>query len=274
MYKKLIAIAVICCTLLINIGCSNTSQTEEKSSNQIKQQIQTEPQVKKEQPPTNQNPINAKKQNSFAAPVKVLSVIDGDTIQVNLNGVEEKVRLIGVNTPETHHPSKPVEPYGPEAEKFTRSQLTGKQVYLEKDVQERDKYGRLLAYVWLEKPVNKSEKEIRAKLFNAKLLIDGYAQVMTIPPNVKYSDLFVKLQREARENNRGLWGIEINNSSSAAQKIAEDYFVGSIKSNKYHYPDCRWAKKILPGNLIKFDSPKDARKKGYEPCGVCNPPLD
>ncbi len=138
----------------------------------------------------------------------VTKVADGDTIKVEAFGKTHTVRLIGVNTPETKHPTKGVEPYGPEAKKFTTKRLTGKIVWLELDVEERDKYNRLLAYVWLEKPVKFSEEEIRTKMFNAILLLEGYAQVMTIPPNVKYADHFVKFQREAFEKRKGLWGLK------------------------------------------------------------------
>jgi hypothetical protein len=87
--------------------------------------------------------------------------------------------------------------------------LTGKDIFLEFDVQKYDNYGRLLAYVWLSSPKEISEQEIKSKMFNAILLLEGYAQVMTVPPNVKYVDYFLKFQKEARENNKGLWGITI-----------------------------------------------------------------
>lgn len=130
--------------------------------------------------------------------VKVSAVVDGDTFKAVINGKEETIRLIGVDTPETVHPSKPVQPYGPEASAYTKKRLTGQTVTLEFDVQQRDKYGRLLAYVWLGK--NKVE------MFNQTLVKEGYAQVATFPPNVKYTDSFVKLQQQARENQKGLWG--------------------------------------------------------------------
>ena len=136
----------------------------------------------------------------------VVRIVDGDTIVARFNGKEEKVRFIGVNTPEstTRH-----EPYGKEASAYTKKELKNKKIYLEKDVGERDKYGRILAYIWLEKPASFAEKEIRAGMFNARLVAEGYAQVMTVPPNVKYADLFVRLQREAREANKGLWGLKV-----------------------------------------------------------------
>ncbi|SMB90253.1 nuclease homologue [Thermanaeromonas toyohensis ToBE] len=136
---------------------------------------------------------------------KVHQVIDGDTIMVILaDGREEKVRFIGVNTPEI---SGQVQPYGLEAKAYTKKRLDGRRIYLELDTAERDKYGRLLAYVWLERPQNKSLPEIRAKMFNAELLLEGYAQVMTVPPNVKYAEIFKQLEKEARNARKGLWGL-------------------------------------------------------------------
>jgi len=88
-----------------------------------------------------------------------------------------------------------VEYYGKEASKYTTKQLEGKTVYLEYDAEKKDQYQRILAYVFLPDGM----------LFNAKLLHDGYANLLTIPPNVKYVDLFKELAKEARENNRGLW---------------------------------------------------------------------
>lgn len=84
---------------------------------------------------------------------------------------------------------------------------------MEFDVQEKDRYGRLLAYVWLEKPSQITDEEIRTKMFNAILLLEGYAQVMTVQPNVKYVDYFLQYQREAMEAGRGLWGLAVYQKS-------------------------------------------------------------
>jgi len=132
---------------------------------------------------------------SFLA-VKVVSVVDGDTIQVCCIGWKrEKVRYIGVNTPETKHPTRGVEYFGKEASEANRKLVDGKTVRLEFDVQQYDKYGRTLAYIYLED----------GTFVNAWLVENGYAMVMTVPPNVKHHELFLKLQREARETGRGLW---------------------------------------------------------------------
>ena len=124
----------------------------------------------------------------------VVRIVDGDTIHVQWNGRTEKVRYIGMDTPETHHPVKGEQPGGREAAVVNRRLVAGKTIQLELDVKERDRYGRLLAYVY-----------VGPLMVNAELLRLGYAQVMTIPPNVKYASLFLKLQREAREAGRGLW---------------------------------------------------------------------
>ncbi|QUI25723.1 thermonuclease family protein [Vallitalea pronyensis] len=136
----------------------------------------------------------------------VSRVVDGDTIAVTINGKEEKVRFIGVNTPESvgRYANKP-QPYGKEASAYTKAQLDGKKVYLQKDVSDRDKYGRLLRYVWLGEP---DKSKLEEQMFNAILIKEGYGNVMTYPPDVKYSKIFVRLEEGARENDRGLWALE------------------------------------------------------------------
>ena len=124
----------------------------------------------------------------------VVRVVDGDTIHVKLWERVEKVRYIGVNTPEIHHPTRGEEPGGREAAEMNRRLVAGQRVRLELDVRARDRHGRLLAYVW-----------VGDLMVNAELVRLGYAQVMTVPPNVKHQELFVKLQREARDAGRGLW---------------------------------------------------------------------
>ena len=124
----------------------------------------------------------------------VVRVVDGDTIHVRVAERVEKVRYIGVNTPEVHHPRKGEEPGGREAMAVNRTLVDGRRVRLETDVRSRDRYGRLLAYVW-----------VGDVMINAELVRRGYAQVMTVPPNVRHQELFVKLQRDAREAERGLW---------------------------------------------------------------------
>ncbi|MEW5933446.1 MAG: stalk domain-containing protein [Bacillota bacterium] len=139
---------------------------------------------------------------------RVLRAVDGDTLEVEFGRKREKVRLIGVDCPGLAHPDLGIreEEYGREAASYTARRLEGRAVWLEQDVSERDRYGRLLAYVWLDRPWGRTEAEVRRWMFNAELLLEGYAHVMTVPPDVRYADLFVWLAREAREAGRGLWG--------------------------------------------------------------------
>lgn len=149
----------------------------------------------------NTNPENAYNTDAFTT-ATVKRVVDGDTIVVIIDNAEYKLRLIGVNSPES---TTKIEEYGKEASDYTNKKLTGKTVYLEKDVSETDKYGRLLRYVWLEIPTQISETEIKEKMFNAILVLNGYAQAATYPPDVKYASYFNTFSNTARTNNIGLW---------------------------------------------------------------------
>ena len=122
----------------------------------------------------------------------VRRVSDGDTV-VLMDG--RRVRYIGMDTPELHHPTKPVQYYAREAAEFNRRLVEGKPVRLEFDLEKKDKYGRSLAYVYL----------ADGTFVNAELVRQGYAHTMTIPPNVRHAEEFAQLQKEAREARRGLW---------------------------------------------------------------------
>lgn len=142
--------------------------------------------------------------SSTAVAVTVVRVVDGDTVHVRMpDGTREKVRFIGVDTPES---TRETEPYGVEASDHTKRQLDGRDVWLETDAERRDRYGRLLAYVWLAPPERRDDAEVRERMFNARLLLDGYAQVMTVPPNVRHAEVFLRCQAEARGRGAGLWG--------------------------------------------------------------------
>lgn len=123
--------------------------------------------------------------------VKVTRVIDGDTIEIEGG---ERIRYIGIDTPETVDPRKPVQCFGVEASRKNKELVDGKEVRLEKDITDKDKYGRLLRYVW-----------VGETLINLELVKQGFAQSYSYPPDVKYQDDFVKAEREARDAKRGLW---------------------------------------------------------------------
>ena len=139
--------------------------------------------------------------------ILVRRAVDGDTLVLE-NG--ERVRLIGIDTPEMHESAKldrdsqrsgqdkrTIQELGRRAYVFTKSLVEGKRVSLEFDVERHDRYDRLLAYVYL--------KDASRTFVNAEIVRAGYASLMTFPPNVKYADVFLKLYQEARENRRGLW---------------------------------------------------------------------
>lgn len=145
------------------------------------------------QEPATPSPAVAPANQAISAPegdlAAVTQVIDGDTIEVALGGATYRVRYIGMDTPERG------DPYFSEATDANRALVEGKMVILIKDVSKTDRYGRLLRYVYLEDGI----------FVNAELVKQGYAVVATFPPDIRHQDLFLTLEREAREASRGLW---------------------------------------------------------------------
>ena len=126
---------------------------------------------------------------------RVIRAIDGDTVVVAFgDGTTDTVRLLGVDTPETHHPTKPVQCFGPEAAAYTARRLTGRVVRLEGDVETRDVYGRRLAYVIVD-----------GERFNDELLRRGYARLLVIAPNGAHARVELEAELTARREHRGLW---------------------------------------------------------------------
>lgn len=183
-----------------------------------------------------------------------IRVIDGDTIVLDGN---ETLRLIGVDTPETKDARKPVQYFGQEASEFTRNLVEGKRVRLEFDQDRVDKYGRTLAYVYLED----------GTLLNAEIIKQGYGFAYTIFP-FKYLEEFRQYEKEARENERGLWAAKEEIKPKDQIKANEDTIVYITKTGKkYHSENCRYlSKSKIPISL------KEAVKKGCAPCSVCGPP--
>ena len=127
----------------------------------------------------------------------VVRAVDGDTIIVEGGGRIEDVRLLGIDTPETVDPRRPVGCYGPEASAFTKHLVTGRTVTLRYDRDLHDKYGRFLAYVWL--------AGARPLFVNAELVRRGYARTYPFPPNTAHAALFAALERSAAVGGKGLW---------------------------------------------------------------------
>jgi micrococcal nuclease len=157
-----------------------------------------------------QSPATAAEEPGGYEIAEVTRVVDGDTVEVRITersdgpgagranvGETYSVRLIGIDTPESVKPGSPVECFGREASAAATALLDGQTVTLVKDVEETDSYERLLRYVYLGE-----------EMANARLVLNGYASAYTYPPNVRHSDLFVALQREARTTDAGLWASD------------------------------------------------------------------
>lgn len=166
--------------------------------------------------------------------VKVTRIIDGDTIEIEGG---ERVRYIGIDTPETVDPRKPVQCFGVEASKKNKEFVEGQRVRLEKDITDRDKYNRLLRYVW-----------VGDTFVNLELVKQGFAQSYSYPPDIKYQDQFVAAERQAREAKVGLWGacplVEETAppaSNSITSQPSSCIIKGNISSSGekiYHLPGC------------------------------------
>jgi len=210
--------------------------------------------VNSESPSSSTTEVNSEKVKAL-----VTNVVDGDTIEVNVQGKVYKLRYTGIDAPEPNSVDTYTRNIALSSASKNRALVSGREVELKKDISETDKYGRLLRYVYID------------ELFvNAELVRLGYAQASPYPPDTKYQELFNTLQSEAKAFNRGIWasGGFYPPSTSPEKGI----YVGSKKSDKYHFPSCVWAQQIKPDNEIWFSSKEEAQSKGYVPCKVCRPP--
>ena len=195
-----------------------------------------------------------------AAPGQVVErVVDGDTIIVEGAG---SVRLIGVDTPETVHPNRPVEFFGKEASAFTKRLLEGKRVRLEYDQERADRYGRTLAYVYL----------ADGTFVNAEIIRRGYGHAYTRFP-FRHMEAFRQFEREARNGRRGMWGDVVGGSNSSASASPQarrsaggtDPVYVTRTGRKYHKEGCRFLSKS------RIPIKRNEAVERYEPCGVCKP---
>ena len=192
----------------------------------------------------------------------VKRIVDGDTFVLE-DG--RRVRLIGVNTPEITNGK--TEYYGQEAKQFTSDHLLGREVVLFSDVGDTDRYGRLLRYVFVEP---------EPRMFNELLVADGYANTMTVAPNVTYAERFVELERDAREEGKGLWGIEegpqpdgkADGGQEADEKTQanceEPLIKGNINSRGeriYHVPGSRYYEATIAEKM--FCTIEEAEADGF-----------
>ncbi len=189
----------------------------------------------------------------------VTKVIDGDTIEVSIKGVKYKLRYIGVDAPEPDSIDTNTRNIAMKATDKNSEMVKNKVVEIEKDISETDRYGRLLRYVYA-----------GGLMVNAKMVECGYAQAVSYHPDVRYQSLFSSLQAEAKASKMGMWGS--SGYYSAPKPTEKGIYVGSKKSNKYHFPSCVWAQQIAADNEIWFSSVEEAKSGGYIPCKVCRPP--
>ncbi|WP_306489276.1 thermonuclease family protein [Anaerococcus octavius] len=139
---------------------------------------------------------------------KVIRVVDGDTAVIRMKNENQKVRFIGMDTPEYNPIRNISDPWGKEASEFTKNLLENKIVYLEKDVSETDKYNRLLRYIWLEPPQdlgNPTYGEIENLMINGILVRDGYARAKTYKPDTKYQYELKKIEKSAKNKKLAIW---------------------------------------------------------------------
>jgi endonuclease YncB( thermonuclease family) len=132
----------------------------------------------------------------------VVRVVDGDTIIIDRGHGEERLRYIGIDAPESVKPGSPVEFMGQEASAANARLVEGRELILEPDVSDMDRYGRLLRYAWVEDP----DRPGSLLMVNLALVASGYAQAVSYPPDVRYQDDLRAAERAAREQDLGLWG--------------------------------------------------------------------
>ncbi len=181
---------------------------------------------------------------------RVKFVYDGDTILLDNN---KKVRYLGINTPEIDHKGGKSEFMAHAARNFNIELMKGARVSLEFDKEKKDRYGRLLAYVFLE----------NGKMVNALMVRKGMAHVLLNNQGLKYGDLLLNSQQKAMKEKLGIW--------SRPCKGNEKFYLGNRGSYRFHRPGCGFAKKIFRKNVIRFKSRYEAFREGYSPCKRCMP---
>lgn len=271
-------------------GCIPSDTSDEKSdenpSSIVKKPEENKTETKEEKPESESQAEEVP--NKKLIPATIVKNVDGDTVNILLNGKIEKVRMLCVDTPETRHPRLGVQPFGQEASEYTKKILSvGTKVEIEPGIGEgRDKYGRLLAYIY-----------VNGKMFNEMLLEQGLARVAYIyAPNTQYVDEFYAIQKKAQKKGVGIWSIENyaqeegyntdevedskeNDTTSPRTSSGNGYqnnprddqetnleCKGKIKGNAnsqiYHVPGGSFYESTTD-NIVWFCSEKDASDAGY-----------
>ena len=180
--------------------------------------------------------------------ISVKWVSDGDTIVL---GDGRHVRYIGINAPEIAHDNQKAEAFGYTAKKYNQSLVRSKKVRLEFDKEKYDRYGRLLAYIFL----------LDGTFINKEMIEKGYAYALLRKPNVKYDRMLLQTQRDAMSAKKGMW-------RNLNDKEGEEY-LGSERSKRFHLRTCPYGKRIKKRNRVFFAIKWDAFWSGYAPCKRC-----
>ncbi|MGG1399272.1 thermonuclease family protein [Bacillus salipaludis] len=291
MRKKFGILSLVFLFTMMISGCS-TSDNTNTNSNSNSNHPQQHASVANDES-ENQSIDSSLQTDKKLLPATIVKNVDGDTVVIKLNSREEKVRMLCVDTPETHHPRLGVQRFGPEASAYTQKILpVGKKVQIETGIGDgRDKYGRLLAYIYVD-----------GKMFNEMLLEKGLARVAYIyAPNTKYVDQFYAIQKKAQKKGIGIWSIEnyaeedgfheevvkgsigqpsTKSTDSKSTSSDSDYYQnnpsddketnlnckGKIKGNAnshiYHVPDGAYYDTVKD-NIVWFCSEQDAEQAGY-----------
>ncbi|PIR43383.1 nuclease [candidate division WWE3 bacterium CG10_big_fil_rev_8_21_14_0_10_32_10] len=233
---------------------SNIQGVNDKSESQVvtesKQEEETEKGVQNQEEIGKDNETAETRENSEQDYFIVARVVDGDTIEIEGG---QKVRYIGIDTPETVHPDKGVECYGKEASDKNKTLVENKKIRLEKDVSETDSYGRLLRYIYLED----------GTFVNLLLVKEGFARSSTYPPDVKHQETLKSAEQEARASKIGLWASDTcsgtttqvqpnttnQNQTNTPQQTNECVIKGNISTNNeekiYHMPGQQYYDKTV-----------------------------
>ena len=179
-------------------------------------------------------------------------VIDGDTAVLE-GGAH--VRFLGIDAPEMERDGQPAQFMAHKSKAYVAGLIQGKLVRLEYDRERYDRYGRLLAYLFLPD----------GTMVNLAVVRQGLARVYAHAPNVRYQEVLDATQQEAMAAGRGIW------QKPLAQQQTEPYYLGNKNSKRLHRPGCPLAAKMAPANRVRFTSLKEAYQQGYSPCRSCKP---
>lgn len=273
--KFIFAPVLIVVGLLWTVGFANEigKQPETPKNNLAEEQnTKKETPDKKEQKTNTDNPKET--ENDDFKEVQVTRVIDGDTVEVTgKNGKIDKVRFIGLDCPEKG------DTLSKEATQYTSDNLLNKTVYLQKDKNETDSFGRLLAYVWLAKTA-----DFTKDCYNYKIVHDGYAVAKSYPPDTSHQKELEEAQSHAKNEQSGVWAPQQNTQQDPVSEASDNpkpeqeqpkeveyKYVCNTGTGKFHRITCSSVGNINEWNKLFVETREDAINAGYKPCKKCNP---